>query len=176
MLAAGLTKSQRWTCSNVEEEYNAPFQSHKPFFSSSEKPPLSSSLSPLIFFAKCSCSCFLSWEDGNETAGRQELRRERQTEGKRRLTLGCYRHRVNCFVSQWKRRVKIWGLHQVKGRRQHKIRKCSLVLISPIEWNNVCVIFLGDQKLPSGVKWFKGILSPHLVSTHSNTHTHTYTH
>ncbi len=41
MLAAGSTKSQRWSYSNVVEEHNAPFQSSKPFFSSSEKPPLS---------------------------------------------------------------------------------------------------------------------------------------
>lgn len=83
MLAAGSTKSQRWSCSNVEEEHNASFQSSKPLFSSSEKPPLYSlslSLSRLISSAKSSRACFLSWEDGNQTEGRQGMKGERQTE------------------------------------------------------------------------------------------------
>lgn len=167
-----MAKSQRWSCSNVEEEYNAPFQSCKPFFSSSEKPPLSSSLAPLII-AKCSCFCFLSWEDGNETVGRQELRKERQIEDKRRLILGWYGDWVNCFVRQRKR----WGQHQVKGHRQPKMRKCSLVSISLTGWKSLalCVcVFLGDQKLPSGAKWFEGILYPHPVSTHRHGHKSTH--
>lgn len=76
MLAAGSTKSQRWIRSDVEEEHNAPFESSKPLFSSSEKHPLSSfclSLSRLIYAAKSPCACFLSWEDGNQTEGRQRM-------------------------------------------------------------------------------------------------------
>lgn len=62
----------------MEEEYNAPFQRSKPFFSSSEKLPLYS-CSPsltLISSAKSSRACFLSWEDGNQTEGRQGDRNE----------------------------------------------------------------------------------------------------
>lgn len=69
----------------MEEEHNAPFQSSKPFFSSSEKPPLYSfSLFPyfsrLLYTAKSSRACFLSWEDGNQTEGRHGMRRGGETD------------------------------------------------------------------------------------------------
>lgn len=117
MLAAGSTKSQRCSRSNVEEEHNAPFQSSKPFFSSSEKPPLYSfSLFPyfsrLLYTAKSSRACFLSWEDGNQTEGRHGMRRggggDRLQDSQRWISGD--RSKVNCSVMIW--------LQQVRERKQ----------------------------------------------------------
>lgn len=128
MLAAGSTKSQRWSCSNVEEEHNAPFQSSKPFFSSSEKPPLYSfsplalPLSPHLLCQDLSrlFSQLGGWKSDRGETGRQEWR------GK--TDWGAVR--VEFSLTEAGLIASLWFCCSEVGGREDERKKCPLVLAS----------------------------------------------